>query len=82
MRPQLFLALLHERPFNPFRVHVSDGASYDVSHPEAAFISGPTLIVSLRTSGFAGPPGERHAHLSLIHVTRVEVYYPGAVPAP
>ncbi len=36
MRPQLFLGLLHERPFRPFRVHVSDGAWYDVSHPEAA----------------------------------------------
>jgi hypothetical protein len=82
MRPQLFLGLLHERPFRPFRVHVSDGAWYDVPHPEAALVSGPTLIVMVRTSGFAGPPGERHAHVSLIHVTRVEVYYPGLAPAP
>jgi len=82
MRPQLFLRLLRQRPFSPFRVHVSDGAWYDVSHPEAAFVSGPTLIVVVRASGFAGPPGERHAHVSVIHITRVEVYYPGEAPAP
>ena len=82
MRPQLFDRLLQTRPFRPFRVHVSDGAWYDVPHPEAAFVSGPTLIVSIRASGFAGPSGQRQAFVSLIHVTRVEVYYPGEAPAP
>ncbi len=26
--------ILQKRPFRPFRLYVSDGATYDVSHPE------------------------------------------------
>ncbi len=82
MRPDLLRQLLSERPFRPFRVHVSDGALYDVPHPEAGRLLGATLYVIVRASGFAGPPGERIAYISLIHITRLEVYYPGAAPAP
>ena len=35
MRPDAILKLLRKRPFFPFRVYVSDGAIYDVTHPEA-----------------------------------------------
>ncbi len=82
MRPDLFLRLLRRRPFRPFRVYFSDGAAYDIPHPEAARIFGSTLVSIVRASGFSGPAGERTAHLSVIHVTRVEVFYPGAAPAP
>jgi hypothetical protein len=82
MRPDLLRKLLKEKPFSPFRVYVSDGATYDVAHPEIAWVRGMTLVVNVYPSGFAEPRGERLAHVSLIHVTRVEVYYPGAAPAP
>ncbi len=81
MRPDLISKLLRERPFRPFRVHVSDGALYDIPHPEAGRLSGATLLLTVRASGFAGPLGERIAYVSLIHITRLEVYYPGAAPA-
>jgi hypothetical protein len=76
MRPDFFRQLLHAAPFRPFRVFVSDGGTYDVAHPEAARIQGGTLEVTVRASGFAGPPGERTASVSLIHVSRVEVFFP------
>lgn len=82
MRPDAFRVLLRKQPFYPFRVYVSDGATYDVPHPEAAEVSGMALLVQVRPAGFAGPPGERAAIISLIHVTRVEVFYPGSAPAP
>jgi hypothetical protein len=81
MRPDAIRELLRRRPFRPFRVHVSDGATYDVAHPEAARVSAMTIIIEVRPSGFAGAPGERIAYISLIHVTRVEVYFPGDAPA-
>src|SRR5437588_844275 len=74
MRADQIRKLLRARPFHPFRVYVSDGAVYDVAHPEAAWLLGPMVITHVRPSGFAGPPGERVAYISLIHVTRVEVY--------
>ena len=82
MRPDALLRLLHQRPFRPFRVFLSDGATYDVPHPEAARVVLGTLVVTVQSSGFASPTGERIVTVSLIHVTRVEVYYPGAAPAP
>jgi hypothetical protein len=82
MRPDAIRKLLGEQPFAPFCIHVSDGAPYDVAHPEAALVRGMTIYVVLRPSVFAGAIGERIAHISLIHVTRIEVYYPGAAPAP
>jgi hypothetical protein len=82
MRPDAFRELLRQTPFRPFRVYISDGATYDVAHPEAARVSGMTLIVDVKPSGFASPTGERTVSISLIHITRVEVYYPGAAPSP
>jgi hypothetical protein len=76
MRPDFFRQLLSAAPFRPFRVFVSDGGTYDVAHPEAARIDGATLEIAVRPSGFAGPPGERTANVSLIHVSRVELFYP------
>ncbi|HBI46776.1 MAG TPA: hypothetical protein DDY78_28575 [Planctomycetales bacterium] len=82
MRPDAIRKLLRKQPFRPFRVYVSDGAIYDVAHPEAAEVSAMMLIIEVHPAGFAGVPGERIAYISLIHVTRVEVYFPGAAPAP
>jgi hypothetical protein len=82
MRPECIRRLLGVRPFAPFRIFLSNGAAYDVAHPEAALVIGGALEVSLKPSGFAGPPGERTAYLSFIHISHVEVYYPGAAPAP
>ncbi len=81
MRPDLFRKQIDEKPFAPFRVYVSDGATCDVGHPEVAWVRDMTLVANVYPSGFAGPRGERLAHISLIHVTRVEVYFAGAAPA-
>ena len=34
MRPDDFLQLLRTRPFAPFRIHATDGQTYDVRHPD------------------------------------------------
>ncbi len=82
MSRNLFRKLLGAKPFRPFRIYVSEGGTYDVAHPEAAWLLGPMLVTHVRPTGFAGPPGARVAYISLLHVTRVEVYYPGAAPGP
>ena len=38
MRPDELRRLLLRRPFRPFRLYVSDGAVYDVTHPEVASV--------------------------------------------
>ncbi|HVS37674.1 MAG TPA: hypothetical protein VMS17_19080, partial [Gemmataceae bacterium] len=82
MRPDHIRKLLRAKPFRPFRVYISDGAIYDTPHPEAAWLLGLILVTHLHPSGFAEPRGARVAYVSLLHVTRVEVYYPGEAPGP
>lgn len=68
--------LLQERPFRPFRLYVSDGATYDVTHPEVLGVFRTHVQIGIPASHLPGCPVERMAYMSLLHITRVEVYSP------
>jgi hypothetical protein len=76
MRPDELRRLLTRRPFHPFRLYVSDGAVYDITHPEIASVTPAGVLVWLSPAGRLDSPLERLAVISIIHITRVEVYYP------
>ncbi|HEY3322988.1 MAG TPA: hypothetical protein VGP72_21215 [Planctomycetota bacterium] len=72
MSPAEILKLLHRRPFQPFRLHLSDGSHFDVKHPEMALVT--------RTSLAVGVPGKEAEDLaesldiiSWLHIVRLEV---------
>lgn len=71
MSPEDILELLERRPFVPFRIHMSDGSSYKVRHPEMAVVMRSTLFL-----GIAEYPDDRIADrfkfCSLMHINRVE----------
>ena len=69
MRPSDFLELLRTRPFAPFRIHVTDGRTYDVRHPDQIIVLRSRLV--LGAGGNGGIP-EHLEHLSFLHVVRVE----------
>lgn len=57
------------QPFVPFRIQVSDGATYEIPHPDFVLITHRTLHI--------GIPGRREFPLDtaicdLTHVTRLE----------
>ena len=52
--PRELLAIQREQPFVPIRVHVSDGAAYEVRHPEMMLVT-----VSLVFIGLGGPRPRR-----------------------
>lgn len=72
MNPQVIRELLKAAPFVPFRVHLSNGQTLDVMHPELAFVSRFTLFVG---QGMMDPtrniPDEFNMY-SLLHVVRAE----------
>jgi hypothetical protein len=62
--------VVRERPFQPFRLVLSDGGFHDVHHPDM-------MIVGVRTS-YLGVPSERNPELAErsvrldnMHITRV-----------
>lgn len=70
MTLQDFKGLLEARPFEPFRIIMSSGESYDVRHPEMAKLLRTKLLVFLDPDkeGIA----DQFRMCSLLHVTVVE----------
>ncbi len=71
LRSEDFAKLVAARPFTPIRIHTTDGASYEVRHPE--------MILVGRRALHLGVPSERHSHvaqdihrLAILHIARVE----------
>ena len=72
MRPEDILRLLQVRPFQPFRISLSDGHEYDVRHPELAMVGRATVHIGLPDP--EGPQGtfESWVACALIHITKLE----------
>ena len=73
MRPEDILEILRSAPFEPFRVYLTDGAVYEIRHPDMAIVQRSKVTVAV--SGPAGPdgPAERTVNCALIHITRTEL---------
>jgi hypothetical protein len=70
MTLQDFKSLMEARPFEPFRIVMSSGESYEVRHPEMAKLLRTKLLVFLDPDkeGIA----DKFRMCSLLHVTVVE----------
>jgi hypothetical protein len=45
MEPEELQRLLRQRPFQPFRVHLREGQTYDVRYPKLTLVSRTTLAI-------------------------------------
>lgn len=71
MAPEELREVLRQQPFEPFRIVMTNGAFYDIRHPDLLWIGKRTAMV-----GLTGQPGqtfyERAVRVDLLHVIRVE----------
>ena len=74
MTADAFGEILKRAPFEPLRVVMSSGESYDVMDPEMLLVTAKCLVLALPDS--SQPEGERLAFCSYIHVTHVEILKP------
>lgn len=74
MTADTFREILKRQPFEPFRVVTSSGESYNVMHPEMAFVTAKALVLAIPDAGH--PDGERIAFCSYLHVAHVETLKP------
>ena len=70
MRPAQIRDHLKTQPFRPIRVHISDGSSYDIRHPEMAFVTTTQLMIALKMSTEDLP--DEVVFCDPVHVTRIE----------
>jgi hypothetical protein len=67
---QTFRQLLAQQPFKPFRLIMSSGKSYEVRHPEMAWLTRTSILVGVDETD-EGVPAEFRI-CSLLHVTSIE----------
>ena len=70
MTVQNFRELLTARPFSPFRLVMSSGQTYDVRHPEMAFLTRTSIHVGIDIADDGVPADFKIC--SLLHVTAIE----------
>lgn len=70
MTVQTFQELLRKRPFEPFRLVMSSGETYEVRHPEMALLTRSDMLVGLDETRDGVPA--RFKICSLLHITAVE----------
>ena len=70
MTVQTFKEMLARRPFQPVRLATLSGKSYEIRHPEMAFLTRRDILVGVDAAE-DGVPAEFRI-VSLLHVTAVE----------
>lgn len=70
MRAEEIRNHVRRQPFQPFRVFVSDGSSYEVSHPELILVGRRDVVISIELGDDDIP--ERFAYCDPVHITRIE----------
>jgi hypothetical protein len=69
VRPDDVRAWIHDVPFQPFRLHLTNGTSFDVRHPEQALVDRTTvtLVPYLASAEHLAPLG-RDIDIALLHI--------------
>ncbi|MDO8629417.1 MAG: hypothetical protein Q7R41_02895 [Phycisphaerales bacterium] len=70
MDPDELFEKVRHRPFEPFRIHVSDGTSYDVKHPDQIMVGRRSCHVGIARNGTG--PFQKIAVVANVHITRIE----------
>jgi hypothetical protein len=70
MRPEDIKTHVKAEPFQPFRIHLSNGSYYDVRHPEMIMVGASEVVIAtrLRPDGVAG----EFAYCRPLHITHLE----------
>ena len=74
MTAETFREILHHAPFEPFRVVMSSGESYNIMHPEMVFVTARSLVLAIPDP--THPEGERLAWCSYLHIAHMEILRP------
>jgi hypothetical protein len=72
MRPEDIRAFLKETPFQPFRITLTDGRTYEVRHPELAMVGRASIVIGLLAGNKPEPVYDRFVTVLLLHIMQVE----------
>lgn len=70
MSPETLRQQVRKRPFEAFRVYLSDGSHYDIRHPEMIAITRRDVAIAIGPANDELP--DRLATCDPLHIVRVE----------
>ncbi len=62
---------LHAQPFQPFRIHMSDGSTYEIWHRDFALVTRRVVTIGIPVAGDDMP--DRAVWCDPLHITRIEL---------
>jgi hypothetical protein len=81
VRPEDIREYLRRRPFQPFRLTLTDGRTYDVTHPELAMVGRSSVLVGLKPAQEAEPIFDRAVDVSLLRIMQIGKIETASPPA-
>ena len=72
MAPEDLAAALRRRPFEPFRITLTEGSTYDVRHPELCLLGRRSAVIGFPAPGDPDLFYERSVTVDLLHVVKLE----------
>jgi hypothetical protein len=64
--------LMRARPFQGVRIYISDGESYEVTHPDMVFVTSTIVQIALPPVDDHGIPTGGSVYVDPVHVTRIQ----------
>jgi hypothetical protein len=77
VRPADVLEFVRRRPFQPFRITLTDGRTYDARHPDLIMVGRSSMVLGTPAPEETEPVYDRAIPISLLHIMQIE-----ALPAP
>jgi hypothetical protein len=78
MRTEELRELIKKTPFQPFRLFLSNGQSYDVTHPDLAMVGRNDLILGLPASDIPAGVFDRFVFVALMRINNIEPLPPAS----
>jgi hypothetical protein len=72
IRMQDVLEIASQQPFQPFRIHVSDGSAHEVRHPELIKVSPTKVVLFSPLEKYNYMAFDESQTISMLHITRLE----------
>jgi len=72
MRTEDLTEFVRRRPFQPFRITLTDGRTFDVHHPELMMVGRSSAVIGVPRPGDANPVYDRAVTVSLVHIMQIE----------
>ncbi len=69
MRPEDLHEFTRRQPFQPYRLYLTGGKTYDVTHPDQVIVLRSRIIVGV---GGNNDIPEHADHIALIHIVQIE----------